>query len=70
MTDSLQQEDMIENRKETEVHIQTEINVEQREGGWDEPAKPKYRREKKKAKEKADTRTEEEKLWDDSILGC
>ncbi|CAK6958311.1 zinc finger matrin-type protein 1-like isoform X1 [Scomber scombrus] len=70
VTDNLQPEEMTENRKETEVRIQAEINVEQREGEWDEPAKPKYRREKKKAKEKADTRTEEEKLWDDSILGC
>ncbi|KAM7401762.1 hypothetical protein PAMP_017050 [Pampus punctatissimus] len=70
VTDNLQPEDIIENKKETEVHIQAEINVEQREGGRDESAKPKYRREKKKAKAKADTRTEEEKLWDDSILGC
>uniref|UniRef100_A0A3B4Y4M6 Zinc finger matrin-type 1 n=1 Tax=Seriola lalandi dorsalis TaxID=1841481 RepID=A0A3B4Y4M6_SERLL len=64
--DNLKPEDMMDNRKYTEVHIQAEINVEQGEGGQDESAKPKYRREKKKVKEKVDTRTEEEKLWDDS----
>ncbi|XP_031711513.1 zinc finger matrin-type protein 1 [Anarrhichthys ocellatus] len=70
VTDNLMPEDMMDNRKETEVHIQAEMSVEQGEGGQDEPAKPKYRKEKKKTKEKVDTRTEEEKLWDDSILGC
>ncbi|GLD73843.1 zinc finger matrin-type protein 1-like protein [Lates japonicus] len=68
--DSLKPEDMMDSRKYTEVHIQAEISVEQGEGGQDEPVKPKYRKEKKKMKEKVDTRTEEEKLWDDSILGC
>uniref|UniRef100_A0A3Q0R3H7 C2H2-type domain-containing protein n=1 Tax=Amphilophus citrinellus TaxID=61819 RepID=A0A3Q0R3H7_AMPCI len=72
--DKLKPEDMMKNRKEheeqPELHIQAEINVKQREGGEDESSKPKYRKEKKKAKEKIDTRTEEEKLWDDSILGC
>lgn len=68
--DKLMPEDVLDNRKETEVHIQAEVNVEQGCGGQDEPAKPKYRKEKKKTKEKVDTRTEEEKLWDDSILGC
>lgn len=68
--DKLKPEGTMKNRKETELHIQAEINVKQREGGEDEPSKPKYRKEKKKAKEKMDTRTEEEKLWDDSILGC
>lgn len=68
--DNLTPEDMMDNRKETEVHIQAEMNVEQGGCGQDEPAKPKYRKEKKKMKEKVDTRTEEEKLWDDSILGC
>lgn len=53
----------------TEVHIQAEMSVEQRDGEQDDPGRPKYRRERKKAKEKVDTRTEEEKLWDDSILG-
>lgn len=66
--DKLKPEVMMKNSKETELHIQTEINVKQSEE--DESIKPKYRKEKKKAKEKADTRTEEEKLWDDSILGC
>ncbi|KAM9361855.1 zinc finger matrin-type protein 1 [Symphorus nematophorus] len=62
--------DVVDNRKETEVNIEAEINVELGNGGQDGPAKPKYRKEKKKTKEKVDTRTEEEKLWDDSILGC
>ncbi|XP_030274340.1 zinc finger matrin-type protein 1 isoform X1 [Sparus aurata] len=62
--DKVMPEDTMDNRKETEV------NLEQRGGGQDGPAKPKYRKEKKKTKERADTRTEEEKLWDDSILGC
>uniref|UniRef100_A0A3Q1CS81 C2H2-type domain-containing protein n=2 Tax=Amphiprion ocellaris TaxID=80972 RepID=A0A3Q1CS81_AMPOC len=69
VTDKLQPEDVMENRKETEIHIQAEMDVE-REDGQDEAAKPKFRKEKKKAKDKVDTRTEEEKLWDDSILGC
>ncbi len=68
--DSLMPKEMIDNRKDTEMHIQAEMNVEQGDGGQDEPAKPKYRKDKKKIKEKIDTRTEEEKLWDDSILGC
>ncbi|XP_044023271.1 zinc finger matrin-type protein 1 [Siniperca chuatsi] len=68
--DNLMPENLMDNRKETEVHIQAEMNVEQGDVGQDEPAKPKYRKEKKKTKEKVDTRTEEEKLWDDSILGC
>ncbi|XP_038552333.1 zinc finger matrin-type protein 1 [Micropterus salmoides] len=68
--DTLMPEDTMDSRKETEVHIQAEMNVEQGDGGQDEPAKPKHRKEKKKTKEKVDTRTEEEKLWDDSILGC
>lgn len=50
-----------------EVHILTNINVEQ---GKDGSVKPKYRKEKKKTKQRADNRTEDEKLWDDSILGC
>ncbi|XP_053295883.1 zinc finger matrin-type protein 1 [Pleuronectes platessa] len=60
----------MDNTKYTEVHIQAEINVEEEEGEQDESAKPKYRKEKKKNKEREDTRTEEEKLWDVSILGC
>lgn len=69
LMDNLKPGDMTCDRKETEVHIQAEMSVEQRDGEQDEPGRPKYRREKKKVKEKADTRTEEEKLWDDSILG-
>ncbi|XP_035486395.1 zinc finger matrin-type protein 1 isoform X1 [Scophthalmus maximus] len=68
--DNVQPEDMMDNRKYTEVHIQAEINVGEGECGPDESTKPKYRKEKKKMREKLDTRTEEEKLWDDSILGC
>ncbi|XP_049430608.1 zinc finger matrin-type protein 1 [Epinephelus fuscoguttatus] len=68
--DNLMPGDVTDNRKEPEVHFQADMNVEQGEGGQDEPAKPKYKKEKKKTKEKVDTRTEEEKLWDDSILGC
>ncbi|XP_034442436.1 zinc finger matrin-type protein 1 isoform X1 [Hippoglossus hippoglossus] len=67
--DNVKPEEM-DNTKYTEVHIQAEINVEEEEGEQDESAKPKYRKEKKKTKEREDTRTEEEKLWDDSILGC
>lgn len=70
LTDHLQPEDTMETRNETEVHVQAEMNVEQQENQQNELAKPKYKREKKKAKEKIDPRTEEEKLWDDSILGC
>ncbi|KAI9521137.1 hypothetical protein NQZ68_010841 [Dissostichus eleginoides] len=68
--DKLTPGDMMNNRKETEEHIQAEMNVEQGEGGQD-TSKAKYnKKEKKKTKGTADTRTEEEKLWDDSILGC
>lgn len=38
-----------------------------KERGMDEPSRNKNRKEKKKIK--GDTRTEEERLWDDSILG-
>lgn len=38
-----------------------------KEGVMDEPSRHKNRKEKKKIK--GDTRTEEERLWDDSILG-
>ncbi|XP_055364848.1 zinc finger matrin-type protein 1 isoform X2 [Betta splendens] len=57
--------------KQTEEHIQTEMHVELEDDGQNESAKSKSRKEKKKMKGvKADTRTEEERLWDDSILGC
>ncbi|KAM8915996.1 zinc finger matrin-type protein 1 [Spinachia spinachia] len=70
VTDNLTRENAMLSRKETEVHIKAEMNVEQRESELDPPAKAKYRKEKNKIKMKADTRSEEEKLWDDSILGC
>ncbi|XP_060925811.1 zinc finger matrin-type protein 1 [Limanda limanda] len=66
--DNVKPEEM-DNTKYTRMHIQGEINVEEEEGEQDESATPKYRKEKKKTKERADTRTEEEKLWDVSILG-
>uniref|UniRef100_A0A3B3VJE9 Lysine-rich coiled-coil protein 1 n=1 Tax=Poecilia latipinna TaxID=48699 RepID=A0A3B3VJE9_9TELE len=47
---------------------QAKTSAEPSESGHSKSAKP--RKEKKKAKEVVDTRTEEEKLWDDSILGC
>lgn len=69
-TDSLRPEHTMDSNKQAEEPVQTEMCVEEGNGGQDEPAKPKYRKEKKKVKEKEDNRTEEEKLWDDSILGC
>ncbi|XP_047437743.1 zinc finger matrin-type protein 1 [Mugil cephalus] len=66
----LKPQDTTENRKETELQVGDGLDVEQREGGDEESAKTKHRKEKKKVKDKVDTRTEEEKLWDDSILGC
>lgn len=68
--DSLKPEGVMENRKQTQVYFPAAINVEVGEAGQDDPAKPKNKKEKKKTKEKLDTRTDEEKLWDDSILGC
>ncbi|XP_029991330.1 zinc finger matrin-type protein 1 isoform X2 [Sphaeramia orbicularis] len=68
--DMLKLESVAESRNEAEGHIETEMNAEQLEGGPVESAKAKNRKDKKKTKEKVDTRTEEEKLWDDSILGC
>uniref|UniRef100_A0A3Q1JSZ2 C2H2-type domain-containing protein n=1 Tax=Anabas testudineus TaxID=64144 RepID=A0A3Q1JSZ2_ANATE len=68
--DSLKPENMMDSNKQTEAHSRTEICLEQGNGGQDEPAKHKYRKEKKKMKDRVDSRTEEEKLWDDSILGC
>ncbi|XP_037304134.2 zinc finger matrin-type protein 1 isoform X1 [Pungitius pungitius] len=65
VTDNLMRGNMMLSRKETD-----EMNVEQAECGQDQPAKAKYRKERKKIKKTADTRSEEEKLWDDSILGC
>ncbi|XP_068171693.1 zinc finger matrin-type protein 1 [Antennarius striatus] len=69
MTDTLMPEDIKEHREKTEVHIQTETSDVMGAGEQDELSRHKYRKDKKKMKEKADTRTEEEKLWDDSIMG-
>ncbi|XP_036067853.1 zinc finger matrin-type protein 1 isoform X2 [Oryzias melastigma] len=49
---------------EKDPHLQTKSSA-----GHDKQ-KLKHRKEKKKTKDKPDGRTEEEKLWDDSILGC
>ncbi|XP_043978749.1 zinc finger matrin-type protein 1 isoform X2 [Gambusia affinis] len=49
-------------------HSQAKTNAERSESGHNKSGKAS--KEKKKAKEVVDTRTEEEKLWDDSILGC
>nr|XP_057923614.1 zinc finger matrin-type protein 1 [Doryrhamphus excisus] len=48
----------------------TEGDVEQLNHRPDEHDKAKSRKDKKKIKNTKDNRTEEEKLWDDSILGC
>lgn len=63
--DSWKSPDSMDKRKE--VHVQA---VELEEVAHEESDKHKFRKEKKKPKKKVDTRTEEEKLWDDSILGC
>ncbi|XP_028261300.1 zinc finger matrin-type protein 1 [Parambassis ranga] len=70
LMDSLKPEGVMMNRKQAQVYFPAAVNVEVGEAGKDDPAKPKYKKEKKKTREKADTRTDEEKLWDDSILGC
>ncbi|KAM3620863.1 uncharacterized protein V6R79_003058 [Siganus canaliculatus] len=62
-------EHVMEDRKESEQDIHAEVKVEEGDDGQDDSTKPKNRKEKKKPKKKVDTRTEEEKLWDDSILG-
>ncbi|XP_051933271.1 zinc finger matrin-type protein 1 [Hippocampus zosterae] len=56
--------DTMETREETDANV-----VEQSDRPEDH-AGVKCRKEKKKTKEIMDNRTEEEKLWDDSILGC
>ncbi|XP_037535161.1 zinc finger matrin-type protein 1 [Nematolebias whitei] len=66
--DRSQAEHRMTNGGETPLNTQPEINVAHWESGY-KPIKSKCKKEKKKSKEKADTRTEEEKLWDDSILG-
>ncbi|XP_054640599.1 zinc finger matrin-type protein 1 [Dunckerocampus dactyliophorus] len=62
--DNEEPEDVMENTNKTEG------NVEQLNHRHDEYVKAKSRKEKKKTKDTKDNRTEEEKLWDDSILGC
>lgn len=54
-------------KEEKVTHDEGEMNGEQRDSEQDEFGRAKNKREKRKGKE--DNRTEEEKLWDDSILG-
>ncbi|KAL0977794.1 hypothetical protein UPYG_G00161260 [Umbra pygmaea] len=55
--------------EEAEVYVQAEIQEVAVESQEVKETKAKHRKEKKRSKEKVDTRTEEEKLWDESILG-
>ncbi|XP_068598943.1 zinc finger matrin-type protein 1 [Brachionichthys hirsutus] len=68
-TDTLIQEDVRNDDERSDVHIQTDTSDVVGAAGQDELARHKYRKDRKKMKGKADTRTEEEKLWDDSIMG-
>uniref|UniRef100_A0A8C5HZ47 Lysine-rich coiled-coil protein 1 n=1 Tax=Gouania willdenowi TaxID=441366 RepID=A0A8C5HZ47_GOUWI len=69
MTDKPMPEEM-RNQKYSELCFQPEMNCRLSEGEPSVLVRDKYRRERKKTKVKADNRTEEEKLWDHSILGC
>eukprot|EP00063_Salmo_salar_P048187 XP_014023022.1 PREDICTED: zinc finger matrin-type protein 1-like isoform X1 [Salmo salar] len=62
-------EERVGGGEEKEVHIQAEIQEEMEEREQAKETKAKHRKDKKKTKEKVDTRTEEEKLWDESIIG-
>ncbi|XP_061544337.1 zinc finger matrin-type protein 1 isoform X1 [Phycodurus eques] len=61
--DSVAPPDMMETRQETEA------NVVQPNDKQEQHVNFKFRKDKKKTK-MIDNRTEEERLWDDSILGC
>lgn len=67
-TETLQPEHRMTNGRGAPLNTQPEMNAAQWESAYNKPIKSKSKKEKKKSKEK-DTRTEEEKLWDDSILG-
>ncbi|XP_049590776.1 zinc finger matrin-type protein 1 [Syngnathus scovelli] len=54
----------------TETREETEDNVGQQSDRQEDHANVKSRKDKKRTKSIPDNRTEEEKLWDDSILGC
>ncbi|XP_077429458.1 zinc finger matrin-type protein 1 isoform X2 [Vanacampus margaritifer] len=60
--DRIPSTDMMEIREETKANVQ--------QSDRQEDHNMKSRKEKKRTKEMTDNRTEEEKLWDDSILGC
>ncbi|XP_019910859.2 zinc finger matrin-type protein 1 [Esox lucius] len=55
--------------EETEVYMQAEIQEGTKESYEVRETRAKHRKDKKRMKEKVDTRTEEEKLWDESIIG-
>ncbi|KAM6980666.1 zinc finger matrin-type protein 1 [Aplochiton taeniatus] len=57
------------NKAKVKVHMQSEISEEQEDKYLTKSLKPKHRKDRKKTKEIVDIRTEEEKLWDESILG-
>ncbi|CAL8336422.1 unnamed protein product [Merluccius merluccius] len=59
----------VKDMKAGETHTEAQINPVQAESHTAKPLKPKPRKEKKKQREVEDKRTEEEKLWDESILG-
>ncbi|XP_067101934.1 zinc finger matrin-type protein 1 [Osmerus mordax] len=59
-------EENVGSAEQTLFHMQSETKESSEEK---EQNKPKHRKDKRKMKEKVDTRTEEEKLWDESILG-
>ncbi|XP_057702058.1 zinc finger matrin-type protein 1 [Corythoichthys intestinalis] len=61
--DSIAPADLVETQQETEENV---VQLDDRQAEHDNT---KTRKDKKKAKEMLDNRTEEEKLWDDSILG-
>ncbi|XP_034023021.1 zinc finger matrin-type protein 1 isoform X2 [Thalassophryne amazonica] len=63
--DILMPEEMMEMKKGTRCNIEDEQQEEQ-----DELTRSRFWKEKRKTKDKVDSRTEEEKLWDESILGC
>lgn len=71
-------EQHVKRRKEEEILEKQQVEVQNEEGRMEEhveeskDAKQKHKKEKKKGKEKInqeDNRTEEERLWDETILG-
>lgn len=66
--ESVQNERVMDSVK-SEYVTSTQKDTEQEGEEADESSRHKSRKEKKKMKGEVDTRTEEEQLWDDSILG-